>query len=280
MKIDITQDALLRTLVEAMRDQRDHGEALMRLMLRLVNETNGQGWFETHWRTEARLKLVQLACGDMPKDWQSAASAFDVIAEAARLALKAQNGTEGRATLLAIGQLIDAERSMRTSAVVESRATSEPAPRRKAKGTGKARRRATAPLAKAPGSARVAKARPTTKSAAARKAVAATKMSKSRTMKATKTAGARVTKARIAAKPAAARKANGAAKVTKTRITAKPAAARKVAATKASKSRTAQPAKTAATKVTKARIAAKPAAAKANGQMPANQTLPAPASAL
>jgi hypothetical protein len=48
MKIDVTQDALLRALVEAIRDERDQGGALMRLMSRLVNEATKQGWFETH----------------------------------------------------------------------------------------------------------------------------------------------------------------------------------------------------------------------------------------
>jgi hypothetical protein len=241
MKIDVTQDALLRALVEGIRDERDHGGALMRLMSRLVNEASKQGWFETHWRTEARLRLAQLACGDLPKDWQSAASAFDVIAETARWALKAeQMDSEGRAALLAITQLVDAGRSVRTSAGAEIRPASRPARRRKAKSTGQARRRMTTATAKPAGAA----------------------------------------KARTAAKPATARKANGAAKVTKARITAKSAAARKVGATKVSKNRTAQPAKTAA-KVPKARTAAKSAAArKANGQLPANQTLPAPASAL
>ena len=56
MKIDVTQDALLRALVEAIRDERDHGGALMRLMLRLVNEAGKRDWFETHGRTEARLE--------------------------------------------------------------------------------------------------------------------------------------------------------------------------------------------------------------------------------
>jgi hypothetical protein len=38
MKIDVTQDALLRALVEPIRDERDFGGALMRLMLRFMNQ--------------------------------------------------------------------------------------------------------------------------------------------------------------------------------------------------------------------------------------------------
>jgi hypothetical protein len=276
MKIDVTQDALLRALVEAIREERDHGGALMRLMLRLVNEASKQGWFETHWRTEARLKLAQLACGDIPNDWRSAAPALDVIAQAARWALKAEQvDTEARAALIAITRLVDIERSGHTGAEIESRTVATPARRRKAKSTGQARRRTSARPAKSAGAAKVSKkarpaskARPAARSTSARKANGAAKMSKgTSTMSTIRTAapakGARkttATKARPAAK-SAARKANGAAKMTKARTirTAK-------AAPKVSKARTV--AKTAAARkggAAKLRTAIKAASARKTG---------------
>jgi hypothetical protein len=303
MKIDVTQDALLRALVEPIRDERDHGGALMRLMLRFVNEASKQGWFETHWRTDARLKLAQLACGDMPKDWRSAAM-LDVIAEAARLALKTdQMDGEGQAVLLAIKRLVEVERTAES----EPRPVNKPARRRKVNGAAK------------PASRKKAKARPAAKAASARKTRAAkpaatrktsaakvtkARAAKSATMRKAKATKARITKAtKPAAKSATMRKANGAAKVAKARITkaskpaAKSATVRKASAAKVTKARVAKSAAmrkaSAAAKATKARITktAKPRAArkaampksampKANGVLPAHQTSGTPASGM
>lgn len=264
MKIDVTQDALLRALVEPIRDERDHGGALMRLMLRFVNEASKQGWFETHWRTDARLKLAQLACGDMPKDWRSAAM-LDVIAEAARLALKTdQMDGEGQAVLLAIKRLVEVERTAES----EPRPVNKPARRRKVNGAAK------------PASRKKAKARPAAKAASARKTRAAKPAAKSAATR--KTSAAKVTKAR-AAKSATMRKANSgakatkpAAKVTKAR-TAKSAMRKASAAAKATKARITKTAKPKA-----ARKAAMPKSAmpKANGVLPAHQTSGTPATGM
>jgi hypothetical protein len=89
MKIDVSYEALLQALVEAIRDERDHGAAMMSLVSRLVEDACQQDWFETHWKTSARLRLAQMACGRMPKDWRSAAPVLEVIAEGVRWALKA-----------------------------------------------------------------------------------------------------------------------------------------------------------------------------------------------
>src|SRR5919109_359173 len=260
MKIAVTQDALLRALAEGIRDERDHGGALMRLLSRLVNEASRQGWFETNWRTEARLKLAQLACGDVPNDWQSAAPALDVIAEAARWALKAQQvDGEERAALLAITRLVDVERSLRTSSEAEHRPALQPARRRKAKRTAQARRArmgasSARPAAGAKSPARpAAKAAtiPTTHGAATRKANGVALMMKRPATKRAKPAtkvGAKATKPRRTAKAAArkttaasARKANGAARISKRRITAKAAARKSSGAAKVIKRRAAKP---------------------------------------
>ena len=103
MKIDVSYDVLLQALVEAIRGERDHGAALMSLVSRLVDQACQQDWFETHRRTEARLRLAQMACGHMPKGSRSALPVLEVIAEAARWALKADEvDSESRAVLLAI----------------------------------------------------------------------------------------------------------------------------------------------------------------------------------
>jgi PIN domain nuclease of toxin-antitoxin system len=122
MNIDVSYDALLHALVEAVRDERDHGTAMMTLVSRLVDEACQQDWFEAHWRTDARLKLAQMACGQMPMGWRSAVPVLEVIAEAARWALKADEiDGDARASLLAITRLADVERSGRTAAQSERR---------------------------------------------------------------------------------------------------------------------------------------------------------------
>jgi hypothetical protein len=240
MKIAVTQDALLGSLVEGIRDERDHGGALMRLMSRLVNEAGRQGWFETHWRTEARLSLAQLACGDLPADWRSAGPALDVIAEAARWALKTDLDSEARAALVAITRLVDIARSLRTSTEAETRPASEPAPRRKARRPAQARRARMGASRARPAARAKVQARPVSKAAIARTNGAATRkksgvvpMSKSlatktakpaakavKTTKTTKTV--KTSKPRTSAKAAAARKANGVAPMSRS-LAAKPA---------------------------------------------------------
>jgi hypothetical protein len=80
---------------------------------------------------------------------------------------------------------------------------------------------------------------------------------------------------------AKATKTTRAAKVTKARTAVKAASARKAASqVKAGKGRTMRTAKPVAVKVRKAKPAAMTAALKTNGQMPADQTLTAPASTL
>jgi hypothetical protein len=276
MKIDVTQDALLRALVEAIRDERDHGGALMRLMLRLVNEAGKRDWFETHWRTEARLNLAQLACGDIPTEWRSAAPALDVIAEAARWALKTdQLGSEGRAALLAITRLVDVERAAHTSGEPEMRSVAKPARRRKAKSSGRTRRAAKAAVAaKSTPATKGAKARPAAKSASARKSNGAVSMRKTRSMKSAKPA--------VSAKTAKAKptRAKPATKVTKARPAAKRASARKAKVAKTKPAAKVAKAKPAA-KVARSQPVAKPTqVAQTNGAAPANQTLPTPASTI
>ena len=169
MKIDVSYEALLQALVEAIRDERDHGMAMMSLVSRLVEEACRQDWFETHWRTDARLRLAQMACGDMPKGWRSSAPVLEVIAEAARRALKADEvDNESRATLLAIMRLADFERSTRTTAELKVRPVAKDARRRTANGAGSVRRSRTAAQLAKPAAAPQAIAIAKTQSAAAK----------------------------------------------------------------------------------------------------------------
>lgn len=175
MKIDVSYEALLRALVDAIRDERDHGTAMMSLVSRLVEEAYQQDWFEAHWRTDARLKLAQMACGHMPKGWRSAMPVLEVIAEAARQALKADEvDNESRATLLAIMRLADLERSTRATVEPKPRPAAKYARRGKANGAGSGRRAHTAAqLAKpaSPQAIAIATTRPVAaKSAPTRKA--------------------------------------------------------------------------------------------------------------
>jgi hypothetical protein len=268
MNIDVSYDALLHALVEAVRDERDHGTAMMSLVSRLVDEACQQDWFEAHWRTDARLKLAQMACGQMPMGWRSAVPVLEVIAEAARWALKADEiDGEARASLLAIARLADVERSGRTAAKPKSKAVAKYAGRRKANGAGPVRRRRVAAQPAKPAASaqptEAAKTRPATKAAAVRKTKRAKPMSRSRTT------------ARLA-KPAASPQPMQAAK-------ARPAAAKTAAVRKAKRAKpmsrsrtTAQLAKPAASpqaaSVAKARPAAKPAASPQ--AMPVAKVLP------
>jgi hypothetical protein len=254
MNIDVSYDALLQALVEAVREERDHGTAMMSLVSRLVDEACQQDWFEAHWRTDARLKLAQMACGHMPKGWRSAVPVLEVIAEAARWALKADEiDGEARASLLAITRLADVERSGRTAAKPESQAVAKSARLRKANGAAPVRRRrAAAQPAKPATSAQptqAAKARPAAKTAATRKAKRAKPMSRSRTT-------ARLAKPAASPQPMQAAKARPAA--------AKTAAVRKAKRAKPmSRSRTmAQLAKPAASPQAASAAKARPAAAK------------------
>ena len=43
MKVDVTYDALLRTLIEMIRSERDQGKALMSLMSRLMDKAGQEG---------------------------------------------------------------------------------------------------------------------------------------------------------------------------------------------------------------------------------------------
>ena len=204
MKIEVTQGALLGALVESIRDERDHGAAMMRQMLRFVNEASKQGWFETHWRTGARLELVQLVCGDVPKQWKSSAQALEVIAEAARWGLKAdQTDGERRATLLAITRLADVERGGQpVAAVAKTTRRSKP----------KTARRKIGQQATATPRAKVAARKPASaRTTAARKANGATPIRKASATAKPKAAGAAKKTARKSAakkgrKKAAARK--------------------------------------------------------------------------
>ena len=122
MKIDVSYQALLHALVEAIRDERDHGTAVMSLVSRLVEEACQQDWFEAHWRTNARLRLAQMACGQVPTGWRSGLPVLEVIAEAARRALRADEVDHGsRATLLAIMRLADLECSTEAASDLEPR---------------------------------------------------------------------------------------------------------------------------------------------------------------
>jgi hypothetical protein len=227
MKIDVTYEAMLRTLVEAIRDERDHGRALMSLVSRLVDEAGRQDWFEAHWKTDARLKLAQMACGDMPQGWRSAAPVLDLIGEAARWALKGDDmDSDGRATLYAIARLAGGERSGRSTTESKARPAVKPTRRRKAGARRGAAAQPIAPAAAAKPKA-AKKARPATKSAEARKLNGAAKASTKRTMaKSIKTAAsvktATAKKARPSTKSARARKMSAAAKASTKRITAQP----------------------------------------------------------
>ena len=271
MKIDVSYEALLQALVEAIRDERDHGTAMMSLVSRLVEEARQQDWFEAHWRTDARLRLAQMACGQMPKGWRSAAPVLEVIAEAARGAFKADEvDSESRAILLAIMRLADIERSPRPVAEPKPRPVAKYARRRKANGAGSVRRgRTAAQLAKPAASPQVvAKARPAAaKSAPARKAKRSKPVSRSQTpAQLAKPAASRqaVAKARpAAAKSAPARKAKRSKPVSRSHTPAQPA-------------KPAAPAPTAP--VAKASSPAKPAPVrKPNGAGQASPKLGAPA---
>ena len=140
MKIDVSYEALLQALVEAIRDERDHGAAMMGLVSRLVEDGCQQDWFEAHWKTNARLRLAQMACGRMPKDWRSAAPVLEVIAEGVRWALKADEiDSESRAILLAIMRLADVERRVQKVTAPKPRHVAKSARRRKANGAGAVR---------------------------------------------------------------------------------------------------------------------------------------------
>ena len=141
MKIDVSYEALLQALVEAIRDERDHGAAMMGLVSRLVEDGCQQDWFEAHWKTNARLRLAQMACGRMPKDWRSAAPVLEVIAEGVRWALKADEiDSESRAILLAIMRLADVERRVQRVTAPKPGHVAKSARRRKANGAGAVRR--------------------------------------------------------------------------------------------------------------------------------------------
>jgi hypothetical protein len=187
MKIDVSYEALLQALVEAIRDERDHGTAMMSLVSRLVEDACQQDWFETHWKTNARLRLAQMACGRMPKDWRSAAPVLEVIAEGVRWALKADEiDSESRAILLAIIRLADVERRMQTVTGPKPRHVAKSARRRKANGAGAVRRgrraaRAARPVA-SPQAVADHKAGPTAaKTAPARKAKRSKPVSRAQT---------------------------------------------------------------------------------------------------
>jgi hypothetical protein len=138
MKIDVSYEALLQALVEAIRDERDHGAALMSLVSRLVEQACQQDWFEAHWRTDARLRLAQMACGHVPNGWRSAVPVLQVIAEAARCALRADEAdSESRAILLAIMRLADVERSAGAMAQPKPQSVAKYARRRKATARGR-----------------------------------------------------------------------------------------------------------------------------------------------
>jgi hypothetical protein len=186
MKIDVSYEALLQALVEAIRTERDHGAAMMSLVSRLVDEACQQDWFEAHWRTDARLRLAQMACGHMFNGWRSAVPVLEVIAEAARCALKAEEiDSEARATLLAIMRLADVERAGRAAAEPKPRPVAKYARRRKANGAGFIRQSHRAALAKpaaSPQAMALDKTRPAAaKAAPARKPKRSKSMGRSRT---------------------------------------------------------------------------------------------------
>jgi hypothetical protein len=187
MKIDVSYEALLQALVETIRDERDHGAAMMSLVSRLVEDACQQDWFEAHWKTDARLRLAQMACGRMPKGWRSAVPVLEVIVEGARWALRADEvDSESRAILLAIMRLADVERPAGTVAEPKPRPVAKSARRRKANGAASVRRRRTAARtarpAASPQARAVHKARPAAgKAAPARKTKRAKPMSRSHT---------------------------------------------------------------------------------------------------
>jgi hypothetical protein len=217
MKIDVSYDALLQTLIEAIRDERDHGAAMMSLVSRLVEQACQQDWFEAHWRSDARLRLAQMACGHMPNGSRSAVPVLAVIAEAARWALKADEAdSESQAILLAIMRLADVERS--AGGMAKPRPVAKYVRKRKANGAGSVRRGRTAARPAKPAASAQAttghKVRPTAaKAASARKAKRAKPVSRRHTpaQPAKPAASAQATtghKARpTAAKAASARKA-------------------------------------------------------------------------
>jgi hypothetical protein len=217
MKIDVSNDALLQALVEAIRGERDHGAALMSLVSRLINEACQQDWFQAHWRTDARLRLARIACGHMPKEWRSAVPVLEVIAESARLVLRADDvDSESRALLLAIMRLADVERSARPVAEPEPLPVAKYTARRKANGGGAVRRGRTAARPGKPAALSQAlaghKTRPAdVKIAAARKAKRTKAAGRSRTpaqLAKAATSPQGMVKARLAdAKATAARKA-------------------------------------------------------------------------
>ena len=219
MKIDVSYDAMLQALVEAVRDERDHGAAVMSLVSRLVEEARQQDWFEAHWRTDARLRLAQMACGQMPRAWRSPAPVLEVIAEAARSALKADEvDNESRAILLAIMRLAGVEHSAKSVTKPEPRPALKHPRRRKANGAGLVRRgRTAAQLAKLPApSQAMAKAHPAAaKSTPVRKAKRSKPVSRSHApaqpaKPLAPAHAAPIAKASLPAKSAPVRKPNGA----------------------------------------------------------------------
>jgi len=220
MKIDITHEALLGALVDSVRDERDHGAALMRHVLRLIAEVTKQDWFETHWRTGARLELVQLACGDMPKHWGSSAPALDVIAEAARWGLKIEQiDSERRVALMAITRLVGAERPQPSRKSASTMRTKSIAAKTKVGAT----KKGTATARKANGATPVRSTKTAVpkrkKVSVAKKATAvARKANGGAPVRSTKTAAPKRKTVSVAKKAtAAARKANGAAPVRSTK---------------------------------------------------------------
>jgi hypothetical protein len=244
MKIDVSYDALLQALVEAIRNERDHGAAVMSLVSRLVEQACQQGWFKANWKADARLRLAQMTCGHMPKGSRSALPVLEVIAEAARWALKADEvDSESRAVLLAIMRLADVERPGRMAAEARTRPVAKHARQRKARGAVRRGRTAAQPAEPA--------AAPQAMASAAAKPAAA-KARKAKRAKPTSRTGSR---AKPATSPKAARTANGAA-------AAKGAQMRKA--------RRAKPIKRSASKAQLAKPAASPKPARtANGAAPA-----------
>ena len=216
MKIDVSYEALLQALVEAIRDERDHGAAMMSLVSRLVEDGCQQDWFEAHWKTNARLRLAQMACGRMPKDWRSAAPVLEVIAEGVRWALKADEiDSESRAILLAIMRLADVERRVQRVTAPKPGHVAKSARRRKANGAGAVRRGRRAAQAAKPAASPQAMAGHNAGPTAA-------KIAPARKVKRAKPARRRQTPAQFAKAPASAKPA-----IRKIRPTAKIAAVRK-----------------------------------------------------
>ena len=199
MKIDVSYEALLQALVEAIRDERDHGAAMMGLVSRLVEDGCQQDWFEAHWKTNARLRLAQMACGRMPKDWRSAAPVLEVIAEGVRWALKADEiDSESRAILLAIMRLADVERRVQRVTAPKPRHVAKSARRRKANGAGAVRRGRRAAQAARPAASPQAMAGHNAGPTAA-------KIAPARKVKRAKPARRRQTPAQLAKAPASAK---------------------------------------------------------------------------